>query len=314
MTTPIGWSQAMRQALYEPGGFYMTQRPAWHFRTSAQSGLFAEAIAEVVRDVDARLGHPETFTLVDVGAGAGELLSAVLAGEDLSGRLRAVAVELRPRPDGLESRIEWRSTPPSNVVGMVLACELLDNVSCEVVVRGDDGRIRYQLVDPATGELSLGDRVTGADADWLDRWWPLAEPGAQAEIGLPRDAVWQRLAATLTAGTALAIDYGHIRDSRPRYGSLTGFAEGRQVPPVPDGSRDLTAHVAMDSLGGGRLTTQREALRELGITGRRPDLDLARSDPAGYLRALSRAGTAAELIDPAGLGGHWWLRVDVAME
>jgi hypothetical protein len=36
-------------------------------------------------------------------------------------------------------------------------------------------------------------------------------------------------------------------------------------------------------------------------------LELARTDPAGYLRALAAAGAAAELIDPAGLGGHWWL-------
>jgi hypothetical protein len=55
------------------------------------------------------------------------------------------------------------------------------------------------------------------------------------------------------------------------------------------------------------LVSQREALKALGIDGGRPPIDLAHSDPAGYLRALSSAGAAGELIDPAGLGGHWWL-------
>ncbi|MGH3682901.1 MAG: SAM-dependent methyltransferase, partial [Natronosporangium sp.] len=36
-------------------------------------------------------------------------------------------------------------------------------------------------------------------------------------------------------------------------------------------------------------------------------LDLAHQDPAGYLRRLADAGAGAELTDPAGLGGHWWL-------
>ncbi|MFD0888316.1 hypothetical protein ACFQ08_27575, partial [Streptosporangium algeriense] len=56
------------------------------------------------------------------------------------------------------------------------------------------------------------------------------------------------------------------------------------------------------------LSTQREALRALGVTGARPSLDLAGWDPAGYLRALSRASLEAELIDPHGLGAFGWLR------
>jgi SAM-dependent MidA family methyltransferase len=55
------------------------------------------------------------------------------------------------------------------------------------------------------------------------------------------------------------------------------------------------------------LTTQRRALRAIGIEGRRPPLALADSDPAGYLTGLCRASEEAELIDPAGLGGFGWL-------
>jgi SAM-dependent MidA family methyltransferase len=120
---------------------------------------------------------------------------------------------------------------------------------------------------------------------------------------------------SLAAGVAVAIDYAHAVDSRPPYGTLTGYAEGRQVAPVPDGSTDLTAHVALDACAAaaqhhadwGRLLDQRTALRRLGVEGRRPELAGASRDPLGYVRALSRAGAAAELIDPAGLGGFGWL-------
>jgi SAM-dependent MidA family methyltransferase len=132
------------------------------------------------------------------------------------------------------------------------------------------------------------------------------------EIGWPRDVAWADAVSRVRRGYALAVDYGHLRAGRPGLGTLTGFRDGRQVAPVPDGSCDVTAHVAMDAVAGAvgtpyMLVTQREALRALGIDGGRPTIDLAHTDPAGYLRALSAAGAAGELIDPAGLGGHWWL-------
>ncbi|MFF5718724.1 SAM-dependent methyltransferase [Streptomyces buecherae] len=146
---------------------------------------------------------------------------------------------------------------------------------------------------------------------------PRAEPGSRAEVGAPRDAAWARAVRSLHAGLAVAVDYAHTRASRPPYGTLTGFRDGREVRPVPDGSCDLTSHVALDACAaaGARaaragtpvLHTQRDALRALGVTGRRPPLARASTDPAGYLRALSLAGEAAELTDPAGLGDFRWL-------
>jgi hypothetical protein len=67
--------------------------------------------------------------------------------------------------------------------------------------------------------------------------------------------------------------------------------------------------VAWDSLlaPGDLLVRQREALRALGVTGARPPLADATTDPAGYLRALAAATHAAEITDPTGLGGHHWL-------
>jgi SAM-dependent MidA family methyltransferase len=55
------------------------------------------------------------------------------------------------------------------------------------------------------------------------------------------------------------------------------------------------------------LTTQRAALRALGLTGARPSIELAGRAPRDYVAALCAAGEEAELIDPAGLGGFGWL-------
>jgi hypothetical protein len=91
---------------------------------------------------------------------------------------------------------------------------------------------------------------------------------------------------------------------------LRSYQHGREVDVLPDGSRDVTASVAVDAVAervGGVVVRQREALTALGVSGARPDLGLATGDPEEYVRSLSRAGEAAELTDVAGLGGFFWV-------
>lgn len=303
----------MGAALYGAGGFFVRpdQGPGGHFRTSVHaSPLFAGALLRLVERVDAALGRPQRFDVVDVGAGRGELLETlrVLVGGEFAERVRFVGVELAPRPAALDASIEWGPELPDDVTGLLVGTEWLDNVPLDLADLDDDGRLRKVLVDPA-GEESLGGLVDAADRFWLERWWP--EPG-RVEIGWPRDAAWADAVQRVRRGCALAVDYGHHKAARPQGGTLTGYRGGRQVRPVPDGSCDVTAHVAVDAaaLAAGtayEIVTQREALKALGIDGGRPSLGLARKDPAAYLRMLSAAGAAAELIEPGGLGGHWWL-------
>jgi hypothetical protein len=114
----------------------------------------------------------------------------------------------------------------------------------------------------------------------------------------------------VTRGIAVAADYAHTREDRPPFGSMRSYRGGSEVDVRPDGSRDVTAKVAADALAdrvGGFVVSQRDALRRLGITGVRPDLDLASSDPSGYVRALSAATEAAELTAEGGLGDFAWV-------
>ncbi|MEE1797924.1 SAM-dependent methyltransferase [Streptomyces sp. JV176] len=307
------WRTAAEAALYGPGGFYLRpEGPAGHFRTSVHaSPLFATAVARLLVRT-ARLLDRDEVALVDIGAGRGELLTGVLAAVPEGLTVRPYAVERAPRPPGLDPRVEWCAEPPAGTVGLLFANEWLDNVPLDIAETDPEGVVRYVLVRP-DGSEELGGPVTDADARWLARWWPPAGPGTRAEIGRPRDEAWAAAVATLERGLAVAVDYAHVRDARPPFGTLTGFRAGREVAPVPDGTRDLTAHVALDAcadacpLPGAELLGQREALHRLGVRGARPPLALASSDPAAYVRALAAAGEAAELTARGGLGDFGWL-------
>jgi SAM-dependent MidA family methyltransferase len=327
------WRTAMQGALYGPDGFFTRpDRPGsiGHFRTSAHaSPLFATALLRFVVAVDEALGRPDPLDVVDVGAGRGHLLRrlAVLAPAYLGQRLRLTAVELAPRPHDLADAVRWQGElpEPASLRGLVVATEWLDNVPLDIAEVDEGGNLRYLLVEPETGEETLGGALRPEDAEWASRWWsdPRPAPGLRVELGVPRDAAWAQLVAGLDAGLAITVDYGHLWYARPALGTLASYASGRAVPPVPDGTRDLTVHVAIDAVCAageavaGRpavLTTQREALHALGFDGARPPLSLASTDPAGYLRALSAATQAAELTDVEGLGGHYWLIQPVGID
>ncbi|MCB5180033.1 SAM-dependent methyltransferase [Streptomyces antimicrobicus] len=334
---PVRWRTAVERALYGPDGFYVRPGgpgPAGHFRTSVHaSPLYAGAVARLLLQVDEALGRPEELDLVDVGAGRGELLTGVLAAlpAPVARRVRAYAVERAARPAGLDERIRWTAQPPAGVRGLLFANEWLDNVPLDVA---EDGR--YVLVD-RDGAQSRGGPLSPADRAWLTRWWP--GPG-RAEIGRPRDEAWAAAVGTVRAGLAVAVDYAHVAGRRPADGTLTGFRAGREVAPVPDGSCDVTAHVALDACaaagaeaaaaagtgaadgpagagtaaaGAAVLVSQREALGALGVSGGRPPLALASTDPAAYVRALAAAGEAAELRARGGLGDFLWLLQPVAV-
>jgi SAM-dependent MidA family methyltransferase len=299
------WRQAMAEALYGPHGFYRASgAPARNFRTAAHtSALWADAWLTLAEGLYDALPAADRagFAVVDMGAGGGELMAALAAAAPEPWRL--TGVDLAPRPAGLPERIEWLGAAPDDVVGLVVAIEWLDVVPVDVVERTAGG-VRVVEVDGA-GRERLGPQPPAADREWLDRWWPLAEDGDRAEVGWPRDEAWRELAATLRRGLAVAVDYVAAPE-RDVAGTLTGYRDGRQVAPVPDGSMDLTAHVLLDSCAGpaATLLTQREALQRLGIDGRVPPYE---GDPRRYAAALERASAAAELLDPSGLGGFGWL-------
>jgi SAM-dependent MidA family methyltransferase len=316
-TSPfLPWDVAWHDALYGEGGFYRRPPgPAGHFRTSVHvSSLLAEALVRLARSCG-------LTRVVDIGSGRGELLAAL---SDVDAHLELVGVDVTGRPPLLVERARWLTSPGGGALpdesaplrdALVVAHEWLDDVPCPVVQVADDGGWR-QVEVTRDGRERLGGEASPRQLEWLARWWPPGDAGARAEVGLPRDEAWAQLVSRSPGSVLVAVDYAHDRATRPQAGTLAGYRDGRMVPPVPDGTCDVTAHVALDSVArageaagavSSVLTTQRSALRALGVTAERPDPSSARHDPARYLAALQRAGEAAELIDPAGLGGFRWL-------
>jgi SAM-dependent MidA family methyltransferase len=306
----LTWRAAMEQALYGPQGFYRSPAgPAAHFRTSTHaSPLFATALLRLARAAG-------LDTVVDVGAGRGELLAALYA---VDPSLRLHGVEVAARPPALPAAVTWSAAPPEGATALLVANEWLDNVPCDVVEVDGDGTVRLVEVEPDTGVERLGEPVGDVDEAWLQTWWPLdrAAPGDRAEVGRIRDEAWAAAVGSLASGIALTADYAHLRSGRPVDGTLCGYRAGRAVAPVPDGRCDLTAHVALDACAAAgqragatatSLTTQRAGLRAFGVDGSRPPYELALADPPAYLRALQSASEAGELLDPGGLGGFGWL-------
>jgi SAM-dependent MidA family methyltransferase len=209
------------------------------------------------------------------------------------------------RPADLPQQVEWCTdlrSVGSVPRGLLLANEWLDNIPVDVV---QDGRL---VEVDETGRERAGAPPGERDLGWQQRWGADAE---RLEIGWPRDQAWAQAVACLDVGAAVAIDYRLIPEVH-RAGTLTGYRDGRQVAPVPDGSCDLTSHVLLESCaeaagGPAVLLDQRTALSALGVTAALPPRELASSDPSAYLDALTRAGSVGELTARDGLGSFGWL-------
>ncbi|MGO4343229.1 SAM-dependent methyltransferase [Pedococcus sp. 2YAF34] len=305
----VEWQQAWQAALYGPHGFYRDERgPAGHFTTATHGRTGAVLAGALVA-----LARENGLTrVVDVGAGRGELLTHLYAAAP---DLRLTGVDVVDRPAGLPAACDWVRSGggaelPGSLTGLedalVVAHEWLDVVPCAVAAVDDDSVLRHLEVDPAAGVEELGRPVDGAELEWARRHWPATSPGDRVEVGLSRDDAWADLLGRLHRGVAVAVDYGHRAGGRPPGGTLAAYREGRTVTPVPDGTCDLTAHVAMDTLDHDELLDQRAALRRLGVDGATPPHDLALRDPGAYLRALEQSSAAALLTAPGGFGDFLW--------
>lgn len=339
MTTAT-WRDAWHEALYGPRGFYRRDEgPAGHFATSAQgipgvAEILAQALVATANDINADV-------VVDFACGRGELLDMMTL--FVAPAVDLVGVDVVPQPAGLSPRVTWVESPGGAAVpsfdwlagrrALVVAHEWLDVVPCTIAEVDDDGRLREVLIEAPDGtndvpadearerlrdelrddeQLNDGE-LSVAEAAWAARWWSASEPGERVEIGLSRDEAWANLVAAVAAHAApgsvvLGIDYVVTSDDPPPSGTLTGFRDGGDCSPIPDGSCDLTAHVMLDSLDVDGATTQRERLLDLfGDEALQPvPIDLASSDPAAYLERLALRSAFATATSSNGLGAFAW--------
>jgi SAM-dependent MidA family methyltransferase len=256
------WIDGWEEAAFGADGFYRHQHPYEHFATSVSKDALAPYLLPYLLGA---LEHLDSVTVIDIGAGDGDLGVQLytLLNASLRPRVLFLALDIRARPTHLHEAIQWiqgdaRETIATIEAGnlFLIAHEFLDDLPCDVVEVDAAGLIHLGVVDDQTQELIVGPVLGLAEHQqqltWLTNWWPAQRPLMRIEVGSRRDDFWALATSRITAGFAIAIDYGHVKAERERGlwdgGTLTGYRDSKTVTPVTNRSVNLTAHVAMDAV------------------------------------------------------------------
>lgn len=328
---PLPFETFMRMALYDPDGGYFATGPLrshadGDFLTSPEvSSLFGATLARYVELEHRRLGAPDGFTVVEVGAGSGSLLEPLLG--ELSFTPLSVAVEASTAArDSIRTRLpQVEVICPGQVAGrlhgVVIANELVDNLPMAIAVRrGGDWTERWVGVEGG-GLILLEVPVRPEVAVWLDAYAGDTPDGGVVECQLEASRWLSGWIDRVASGSILVIDYGDTAEglrSRRREGTLRTYRSHHLGPHPLDepGTTDLTADVNFSALVGTsrdrgmecELLRQRDLLDRLGLgerlqDTRRRELELARGgDWQDRLRMRSRVKEIETLLHPRGLG------------
>jgi len=343
----MSFAHFMDIALYDESiGFYATSGRAGRrgdFLTSPEVGpLFGALLARRLDEEWFALGSPETFVVVEFGAGPGTLARSIAYAspecgsalrylmversteqralhashlENWMGDLDAAGVDMFIHGFGSGPRFASSALAPYGIAGVVLANELLDNLAFDIVRHDGEGNFERLDVHHAEDGLEFVVARTEVPASLapvlasaaVGEWMPLQEHAVQwVEAAIDR----------LERGVVIAIDYGASTAeiaARPEMGWLRTFVgqERGGHPLDAPGSCDITTDVAVDQLAIATrptvATTQRQFLERMGIAqlveeGRQIWTAKAVAPDVEALRGRSRVGEAEALLEPAGLG------------
>ncbi|WP_419910016.1 SAM-dependent methyltransferase [Candidatus Poriferisodalis sp.] len=326
------FDEFMDEALYGASGFYVRGgRPAARggdYATSPELGaLFARCIAGYLDRTWDELGRPDPFVVVEGGAGRGTLCRDVLAHvAACRDAVRYVMVErvdwqrdealARIADAGMsECVVAAPDLPAGQLVGVVLANELLDNLPFRLLARSETGWQEVHV--PPDGAVEVLRDAPADAAAMAETMAPDAAPGARVPLQL-KAAVWVRRGLRLLEhGRLLTFDYGVRRTfelaQRPQSEWLRTYRSQRRGhdPLDAPGSADITCDVAFDQMPpGATLSTQAEWLAAAGIDSMTADARALwkrkRSKPtAEALAARTLLDAAVALTDPDGMGAFW---------
>jgi SAM-dependent MidA family methyltransferase len=326
---PITFARFMDLALHHPEHGYYALGPArlgerGDFITASDLGSgFGRALAHQVEELDRCLGRPETFDLIEFGAGRGllarDLVTALETSHgDLHSRFRYTALDasagMRREIGRVAPGVSAADVAPGAATGCVLAMELFDALPVHRVVRrggrleeigvGWDGENFHEVRIEPEREVCA----------WAERYGAASDEGFEAEVGLGLAAQIERWDSAIERGFALVLDYGDTAERlyavERKRGTLMTYGKHRAGEAYLKGvgEQDLTAHVNFTALTdaaserGWHLvghTTQDRFLIANGILEDFEDMDeRAYHDP----RAIRERLGIKQLIHPTGMG------------
>ena len=307
----IPFERFMELSLYHPehgyyrkpgrigtGGDFLTS-PAIH-------PMFGWALGAWCEWVWGQLGRPDSFTVIEPGAGEGALATALIdwaegRGGAFGEALRYVAIE--PNARGADTRIEWREDAPAPVeAGVVLSNELFD--ALPVRLFEVEGRGPVEVWVRWDGEAFVETRGGVATIDG-------APAGGRFEVSGRAHATMSAMCDLVERGAVLTFDYGYPEEDLwadwRRQGTLLCFYRhtAHEDPYQHVGQQDLTAHVNLSELElaielagftAFAPVTQAAFLTEAGLGSL---LESVRDDLPEY---FVRRRAFQQLTDTAGLG------------
>ncbi|HLG65246.1 MAG TPA: SAM-dependent methyltransferase [Ktedonosporobacter sp.] len=295
---PITFAEYMRMALYDPQYGYYTTGPAkmgWegdYYTSSDVSNLFAHCLGRQLYQMWKHLRHPALFTVLEQGAGRGQLAQEIRAwaqqeAPDLHAVLDYQNEDIRTGQDAIKHAAS--ALTPS----VILSNELVDALPVHIVEKREARLYEVYVAAQPPGRLyeELAEPSSPAIAGYLDDYklpWTTFKDGWRAEINLEALRWMERTTHLLTGpaparrrhGFLLTIDYGD--KARALYtpyrhqGTLACYYRHQltERPLIRPGEQDITAHVNFSALiNEGRrcglrlhlFTTQRQWLTDLGI-------------------------------------------------
>ncbi|MFN3911908.1 class I SAM-dependent methyltransferase [Hyphomonas sp.] len=317
---PIPISTFMQIALHDPKAGYYAARPGIgrDFTTAPEtSQIFGELIGLWLVHEWRALGAPDTFQLVEIGPGRGQMmLDALRAAGTAGGEAFASAMQLvfvEPSP-ALAAGLKQLFAPSAPVFvqtlaqvpegpALIVANEYLDCLPARQFRRAEGAWRECVVGLDAEKRLAFG---LAADEPRPPHGTALAGEAVEVQTGL--DLLVADLVSRTAPVRALFIDYGP--DDRAPGDTLRAYRDGRQVSPLEaPGVCDLTVDVDFGRLA--RLAAaagldvagpapQGMFLLGLGAQARLNQLVAADPDSAEAVFAAART-----LIDPNDMGAHF---------
>ena len=337
-TGPMTFERYMALCLYHPEFGYYTQGrertgvAGDYFTSSDLHPVFARLVARQAAEMWNAMGRPQPFTWVEMGAGRGLFASDFLSWStgalpEFAAALDYVAIEpgsaqrqrIEARLAGAGVRGKVRLLANLEELAPVTGCffsnELVDAFPVSVVTRtGGHLKEIYVIAEGDDLREKPGPISDPAVAAYVARYAHQLEEGHRVEVNRQAQAWIHAVAAKLTSGFVLTIDYGDMANrlftpDRPR-GTLLAYrghtaAEDFFTAP---GETDLTAHVNFsalidagkaDGLEFAGFTTQEKFLLALGEANQFADV----YDPGQTeLEMLQARLKLKRLISPEGMG------------
>jgi SAM-dependent MidA family methyltransferase len=237
---PVAFSRFMELSLYHPQfGYYRRVRDpfgkAGDYYTAEQlQPVFGILIAARIRSLLGEMGEAGEMTVVELGAGRGEMAEA-FAG------MPYIPIDL----DG--------GALPDRFRGCVFSNEFFDALPVDVAVRRS-GEFREMRVG-WSGERFVWVEAGRVDEEAEDYLLRYAAPRQEGEIlEVNREALrWmERVARHLERGLVFTVDYGYTAREAARFprGTLMSYRRHQASEAVLEdpGERDITAHVPFTAL------------------------------------------------------------------